>query len=310
MPTGASVPAMAPAASAASSTPAAGEAEAMLDTAHDPGGSLSPLEAGGGAVQNFSLARTNWVGYRTIVIREYGRIMRIWGQTLAPGAVSAFLYLLIFGSVVGRAIGHLSGVSYVAYIGPALIMLQVINNSYANVVSSFFGAKFGKHVEELLVSPLPDWLIVAGYITGGLLRGTLMSLVVSGITLLFVRLPLHHPAVVVLAVLLSSLVFSLAGFINAMYARNFEQMNIIPTFVLTPLTYLGGTFYSIHMLPAWAQRLSLADPILYMINAFRYGFLGISDVNVTVSLGMMGALVVALYVTAVLLLHRGVGVRD
>ncbi len=269
---------------------------------------LSPLEAGG--AREFSLARTNWVGYRTIVIREYGRIMRIWGQTLAPAAVSAFLYLLIFGGVVGRRMGGLSGYSYLAYLGPALIMLQIINNSYANVVSSFFGAKFGKHIEELLVSPLPDWLIVAGYMTGGILRGMLIALVVSAVTLLFVRLPIHHVEVVVLAALLSSIVFSLAGFINAMYARNFEQMNIVPTFVLQPLTYLGGTFYSIHMLPGWAQRLSLADPILYMINAFRYGFLGLSDVNVMMSLAMMAGLAVALYVTAVVLLHRGVGVRD
>ena len=269
---------------------------------------LSPLETG--AARDFSLARTNWVGYRTIVIREYGRIMRIWGQTLAPAAVSAFLYLLIFGSVVGRRMGGLGGFSYMAYLGPALIMMQVINNSYGNVVSSFFGAKFGKHVEELLVSPLPDWLIVAGYVTGGLVRGALIAVVVSAITLLFVRLPVHHPEVVILAALLSSIVFALAGFINAMYARNFEQMNIIPTFVLQPLTYLGGTFYSIHMLPAWAQKLSLADPILYMINAFRYGFLGLSDVDVRLSLAMMAGLAIALYVTAVVLLHRGVGVRD
>jgi ABC-2 type transport system permease protein len=278
-----------------------------------PAGSphLAPAAVFGGEAPSApSLAAIEWVGFRTIVIREYGRIMRIWGQTLAPAAVSAFLYLLIFGTVVGRRMGGLGGYSYLAYLGPALIMMQVINNSYGNVVSSFFGAKFGKHVEELLVSPLPDWLIVAGYTTGGLVRGSLIALVVSAITLLFVRLPVHHPGVVVLAALLSSLVFSLAGFINAMYARNFEQMNIIPTFVLQPLTYLGGTFYSIHMLPAWAQRLSLVDPILYMINAFRYGFLGVADVDVVVSLVMMAGLAVALYAIAVVLLTRGVGTRD
>jgi ABC-2 type transport system permease protein len=282
----------------------------MLDTANGTQAPLEPVDTSGGAAANFSLARTNWVGYRTIVIREYGRIMRIWGQTLAPGAVSSFLYLVIFGGVVGRRMGGLGGVAYIAYIAPAIIMMQVINNSYANVVSSFFGAKFGKHIEELLVSPLPDWLIVAGYVTGGLLRGALVALVVSAVALIFVRLPIHHPGVVVLAALLSSVVFSLAGFLNAMYARSFEQMNIIPTFVLTPLSYFGGTFYSISMLPGWAQHLSLADPILYMINAFRFGFLGISDVNVTVSLGMMAGLAVALYVMAVVLLRRGVGVRD
>lgn len=282
----------------------------VSNTANGASAPLTPADHPDDESASFSLGRTNWIGYRTIVIREYGRIMRIWGQTLAPAAVSAFLYMLIFGEVVGQRLGGLNGVAYRAYLAPALIMMQVINNSYGNVVSSFFGAKFGKHIEELLVSPLPDWLIVAGYITGGLVRGLLVAIVVGVVTLLFVRWPLHHPGVVVLAALLSSIVFSLAGFINAMYARNFEQMNIIPTFVLQPLTYLGGTFYSIHMLPGWAQRLSLGDPILYMINAFRYGFLGISDVNVAISLGMMGGLAAALYVTAVMLLRRGVGVRD
>ena len=279
----------------------------MLNPVQGADAPLTPLAAGG---EQTSLTRIGWIGFRTIVIREYGRIMRIWGQTLAPSAVTAFLYLVIFGNLVGRRMGGLGGFSYLAYIAPALVMMQVIQNSYGNVVSSFFGAKFGKHIEELLVSPLPNWLIVAGYMTGGLLRGALVALVVTGVSLIFVRLPVHHPGIVVLAALLSSMVFSLAGFINAMYARNFEQMNIIPTFVLQPLSYLGGTFYSINLLPAWAHRLSLADPVLYMVNAFRYGFLGLSDVDVTASLLLMALLVVLLFAAAVALLNRGVGVRD
>ena len=281
----------------------------MLNPADGADSRLVPA-APAGAAERVSMLRIGWIGFRTIVIREYGRIMRIWGQTLAPAAVTTILYLAIFGNLVGRRMGGLEGFSYLQYLAPALIMMQVIINSYGNVVSSFFGAKFGKHVEELLVSPLPNWLIVSGYMAGGLVRGTLVALVVSAVSLIFVRLPVQHPGAVIAAALLTSAVFSLAGFINALFARNFEQMNIIPTFVLTPLTYFGGTFYSINMLPGWAHRLSLADPVLYMVNAFRYGFLGLSDVNVMASLGMMAALVVALFAAATALLNRGVGVRE
>jgi ABC-2 type transport system permease protein len=257
-----------------------------------------------------SLGSIWWTGFRTIVIREYGRIIRIWSQTLLPSAITTSLYFVIFGSVVGSRIGALGGVDYRAYIAPGLIMMQIIQNSYGNVVSSFFGAKFGKHVEELLVSPLPNWIIVAGYTAGGLLRGMMVGAVVTLVSLFFARLPVAHIGALIAAALLSSTVFSLAGFINAIFARNFDQVNWIPTFILTPLNYFGGVFYSVSMLPLWAQKVSLANPILHMVNAFRYGFLGTSDVHVLFAFVLMFALVGVLFGLAVMLLDRGVGTRD
>jgi ABC-2 type transport system permease protein len=284
---------------------------------------LNPAAAGGppqpvegmdrspGAPAAVPLARIYWVGFRTIVIREYGRIMRIWGQTLVPSAVSATLYFVIFGHVVGRRLSVPGGLNYPEYIAPGLIMMAIITNSYGNVVSSFFGAKFGKHVEELLVSPLPNWLIVAGYAAGGLVRGALVGLVVSAVAVLFTHgLPVRHLAVIVGAALLTCIAFSLAGFINAMFARNFEQMNIVPTFILTPLTYFGGVFYSVNMLPSWAHHLSLFNPILYMVSAFRYGFFGIADVDVWLSLALIAGLAAALFLSALAMMNRGTGIRD
>jgi ABC-2 type transport system permease protein len=257
-----------------------------------------------------SLARIRWIGFTTIVIREYGRIVRIWGQTLVPSAVTAILYFVIFGNLIGRRVGPMAGFDYKSYIAPGLIMMSIITNSYGNVVSSFFGAKFGKHVEELLVSPLPGWIIVAGYMAGGLVRGLLVGLVVMLVSLVFARLEFHHIVAIIAAAVLTSAVFSLAGFINAVYARNFDQMNFIPTFVLTPLTYFGGVFYSVSMLPPWAQTLSFANPILHMVNAFRYGFLGASDVHVTGAFVLMSVLAVTMFAFCVSLLDRGVGIRD
>jgi len=257
-----------------------------------------------------ALTRAQLVGFQTIVIREFNRILRIWGQTIVPPAITATLYFLIFGSLIGQRIGVMGGYSYIQYIAPGLIMMSVITNSYGNVVSSFFGAKFGKHIEELLVAPLPNGLIVAGYVCGGLVRGLLVGTVVTIITLLFTRLHIHSIGVVISAVMLSSVVFSLAGMINAVFARNFDQITFIPTFILTPLTYLGGVFYTIKLLPGWAQGISHANPILYMVNAFRYGFLGVSDVNVGVAYTIMIAAAVILYVSCVWLLTRGVGTRD
>ena len=257
-----------------------------------------------------SLNSTRWVGFATIVIREYSRIVRIWGQTLLPSAVTAALYFVIFGSLIGRRIGQLGGYDYMQYIAPGLIMMSVITNSYGNVVASFFGAKFGKHIEELLVSPQPNWLIVTGYAAGGLLRGMMVGAVVTVVSLVFARVHVHHLGLIVLAVVLTSLIFSLGGFINAVFAKNFDQVNWIPTFVLTPLTYFGGVFYSISMLPPWAQALSHFNPILHMVNAFRYGFLGTSDVSVPGAFALMIALVIGLFCWALVLLNRGTGIRD
>ena len=257
-----------------------------------------------------ALARTNFVGFATIVIREFNRIIRIWGQTIVPPAITATLYFVIFGSLIGRRIGDMGGYTYIQYIAPGLIMMSVITNSYGNVVSSFFGAKFGKHIEELLVSPLPSWLIVTGYMVGGILRGLIVGAVVTTITLIFTRMHVHNILVLMTAVLLSSVVFALAGMINAVFAKNFDQISFIPTFVLTPLTYLGGVFYTIKLLPDWAQGMSYANPILYMVNAFRYGFLGVSDVDIRFAYTMMIGAAVTLFVACVWLLQRGVGTRE
>lgn len=256
------------------------------------------------------MRRARRVGFATIVIREVSRIIRIWGQTLVPPIITATLYFIIFGSLIGSRIGEMGGFTYLQYIAPGLIMMSVITNSYGNVVSSFFGAKFGRHIEELLVSPLPNWLIVLGYVTGGVLRGLLVGLVVSIIALFFTRLHVEHPVIVVAAVLLSSVVFSLSGFVNAVFAKNFDQITFVPTFILTPMTYLGGVFYSISMLPDWAQALSKANPILYMVNAFRYGFLGHSDVDVRFSFAIMIVSVIVLFIACVWLMNRGTGTRE
>jgi ABC-2 type transport system permease protein len=204
----------------------------------------------------------------------------------------------------------MGGVPYMQYIAPGLIMMAVITNSYGNVVSSFFGAKFGKHVEEMLVAPLPNWIIVLGYVGGGLVRGLLVGGAVTAVSLIFTNLHVHHALVIFAAVVLTSVVFALGGFLNALFAKNFDQVNWIPTFVLTPLTYFGGVFYSISLLPEWAQRISYANPILHMVNAFRYGFLGTSDVNVFVALGIMTGSALALFGVAVYFMNRGTGMRE
>ena len=262
------------------------------------------------AAPQMSLGAVRWIGFKTIVIREFGRIVRIWGQTIVPSTVTTTLYFVIFGSLIGRRVGAMDGFDYMQYIAPGLIMMQVITNSYGNVVSSFFGAKFGKHLEELLVSPLPSWIIVAGYAAGGLVRGLLVGTAVTGVSLVFAHLHVHHILIIVGAVVLTSLTFALGGFLNALFAKNFDQVNFIPVFVLTPLTYLGGVFYSLNLLPDWALKISYANPILYMVNAFRYGFLGTSDVNVGVAFALMIIAVVAMFATAVFLMDRGSGTRE
>ena len=252
----------------------------------------------------------NLTGFNTIVIREFGRIIRIWGQTILPPAVTAALYFIIFGSLIGRRIGDMGGFDYMQYIAPGLIMMAVITHSYGNVVSSFFGAKFGKHIEELIVSPLPNWLIVLGYVGGGVVRGLIVGLVVTVVALFFTRLELAHPWIIVSSVLLTSIVFALGGFINAIFAKNFDQISWFPTFILTPLTYLGGVFYSIKLLPAWAEAASHANPILYMVNGFRFGFLGASDVALGLAYTIMVGFALALFSLAVFLMNRGTGIRE
>lgn len=257
-----------------------------------------------------SRAATEWIGFKTMIIREFSRIVRIWGQTIVPPAVTATLYFVIFGNLIGKRVGQVGGYDYMQFIAPGLIMMSVIQNAYANVVSSFFGAKFGKHIEELLVSPLPNWLIVMGYTMGGVLRGLLVGSVVTIVSLFFTHLTLLHVFAIISAVLLTSFVFSIGGFINALFAKNFDQISWFPTFILTPLTYLGGVFYSVTMLPAWAHTASNINPILYMVSAFRYGFLGTSDVDLRLAYGIMVAAAVLMFSLAVALMNRGAGIRD
>jgi ABC-2 type transport system permease protein len=257
-----------------------------------------------------SRAALDWIGFKTIIIREFSRIVRIWGQTIVPPAVTATLYFVIFGSLIGRRVGQVGGYDYMQFMAPGIIMMNVIQTSYGNVVSSFFGAKFGKHIEELLVSPLPNWLIVLGYTMGGVLRGVLVGSVVTIISLFFTHLSITHVPAIVTAAFLTSFIFALGGFINAMFAKNFDQISWFPTFVLTPLTYLGGVFYSVTMLPSWAHMASNANPILYMVSAFRYGFLGTTDVDLTLAYAIMIGAAVVMFTLAVTLLNRGTGIRE
>jgi ABC-2 type transport system permease protein len=236
--------------------------------------------------------------------------MRIWVQTLVPPAITMTLYFIIFGSLIGSRIGQMNGFSYMEYIVPGLIMMSVITNSYSNVASSFFSAKLQKNLEELLVAPVPTYVIILGYIMGGAVRGLLVGTIVTFVSLFFVDLQVQHWGIIIVTVLLTSIVFALGGLINAVFARTFDDISIIPTFILTPLTYLGGVFYSISLLPEFWQGVSKVNPIVYMVNAFRYGFLGVSDVSITSSFTVLGIFVVVLFAVAYRLVDRGTGLRS
>ncbi len=246
----------------------------------------------------------------TVARREVMRILRIWPQTLVPPAITMTLYFLIFGGLIGSRVGQMDGLDYMAFIVPGLVMMSVIQNSYGNISSSFFGAKFGRHIEELQVSPMPNRVILAGYVTGAVLRGLIVGAVVLLIAMLFTKVPMVHPLVTVASVLLGAVIFSLAGFVNAVYAKKFDDITIVPTFILTPLTYLGGVFYSVKLLPEWAQTLTHFNPIFYMVNAFRYGLMGVADVPPWTAFALMGVFVVALGGLALWLLERGTGMRS
>lgn len=251
-----------------------------------------------------------YIAFTTILLKEIRRFMRIWMQTILPAAITMSLYFVIFGNLIGSQLNDIHGLKYIDFIVPGIILMAIINNSYANVVSSFFSAKFQRHVEELLVSPMPNYLIVVGYVSGGVARGLIVGLVVTVVASFFVDLQFTHIAATVVVVLLTSILFALAGFINAVYAKSFDDISIIPTFVLTPLIYLGGVFYSVDMLPGFWQSLSLVNPILYMVNAVRYGMLGVSDINIVTALTMISLFVIALFVFALYLLNKGIGVRS
>jgi ABC-2 type transport system permease protein len=252
----------------------------------------------------------NYNALKTIIIREYLRFIRIWVQTILPPAITTALYFVIFGNLIGSQIGDIDGYKYMDYIVPGLILMAVITNSYGNVVASFYSAKFQKSIEELLVSPTPNYLILLGYVAGGVARGMIVGVVVSVVAMYFSDIDVHNYALSLVIFFLTSTLFSMAGFINAMYANSFDDISIIPTFVLTPLTYLGGIFYSLQMLPEFWQNISLANPILYMINAFRYGVIGSSDINLSVAMTIIVGFNVLLFSYAMYLLNRGIGIRQ
>ena len=249
------------------------------------------------------------IAFNTIMVREFLRFIRIWVQTIIPPVITMALYFIIFGQLIGSQIGDIDGYRYMDYIVPGLILMAVITNSYANVVSSFFSAKFQKNIEEMIISPLPNYIILAGYISGGVARGVTVGITVTGVSMFFSGFQIHSLSITLAVFILTSILFSIAGLINAAYARSFDDITIIPTFVLTPLTYLGGIFYSIKMLPEFWQNISLGNPILYMINAFRYGLLGVSDIDVSSALVIIVAFIVILFAFALNLLNKGVGIK-
>ena len=250
-----------------------------------------------------------WVAFTTIVVKEIRRFTRIWVQTLLPPAIMMALYFVIFGNLIGSRIGEMGGFDYMEFIVPGLIMMSVITNSYANVVSSFFGMKFQGSIEEILVSPVPNWVVLTGYVMGGVGRGLAVGFIVTLLSLGFTNLHIEHMWVTVSIVFLTAILFSLGGFINAIYATKFDDISIVPTFILTPLTYLGGVFYSISLLPEFWQTVSKFNPILYMVNTFRYGILGVSDINIVFAFSMIIGFIVMLFSFSLYLLNKGQGIR-
>ncbi|EPC02500.1 membrane protein [Litchfieldella anticariensis FP35 = DSM 16096] len=246
----------------------------------------------------------------TLVVKEIKRFTRIWPQTLLPPSITMTMYFIIFGNLIGSRIGEMDGYTYMDFIVPGLIMMAVITNSYSNVASSFFSNKFQRSVEEMMVSPMPNWVILTGFLLGGMARGLGVGVIVTFVSLFFSRLEVVHPLLTIGVVVLTAGLFSIGGFINALLADKFDDISIVPTFVLTPLTYLGGVFYSISLLPDFWQGVSMLNPILYMVNVFRYGFLGVSDIPVELALAAILAFIVVLFGVALWMLERGQGIRS
>ena len=251
-----------------------------------------------------------WIAYLTITRKEIMRFARIWVQTIIPPVVMVALYFIIFGNLIGQRIGEMDGMLYVDFIMPGLVMMSIITNSYTNFVSSFYGAKYSGHIEEMQIAPVPDIVILLGFVTGGVVRGISVGIAVTLVSLLFTEFSIHNPLIVLLVALLTSCLFALAGLINAIFANSFDDITIIPTFVLTPLTYLGGIFYSIKLLPEFWQQVSLGNPILYMVNSFRYGFRGTSDIDLLTAIIVILFFIALLFSVSLILLARGTGIRQ
>ncbi len=254
--------------------------------------------------------KDQYIAFQTIVKKEMLRFLRIWIQTVLPAGITMTLYFIIFGNLIGSQIGNIGDFSYMEYIVPGIILMSVINNSYSNVVSSFFSAKFQRHIEEMQVSPMPNYIILLGFIFGGVARGLIVGTVVTVVSLMFVDLKIHSIPIAITVVFLTAVLFSIAGLINAVYAKSFDDISIVPTFVLTPLIYLGGVFYSVNMLSDFWQSVSLFNPLLYMVNAFRYSFLGVSDIELGTAFTIIILFVVSLYLVALYLLNKGIGTRE
>ncbi len=251
-----------------------------------------------------------WIAYLTITRKEILRFARIWVQTIIPPVVMVALYFVIFGNLIGQRIGEMDGMLYVDFIMPGLVMMSIITNSYTNVVSSFYGAKYSGHIEEMQIAPVPNIVILLGFVTGGVVRGISVGIAVTLVSLLFTEFSIHNPLIVLLVALLTSCLFALAGLINAIFANSFDDITIIPTFVLTPLIYLGGIFYSIKLLPVFWQQVSLGNPILYMVNSFRYGFRGSSDIDLLTAIIVILFFITLLFIISLTLLARGTGIRQ
>ena len=251
-----------------------------------------------------------WIAYMTVMRKELVRIFRIWAQTILPPVVTTSLYFIVFGTFIGSQLAPIQGLSYIQFIVPGLIMMSVITSSYMNTVSNFYFAKFMRNIDEMLVSPMPDWLVIAVFISGGVMRGLIVGFFVLLVSLFFSNLAIYNLAVLIAAVVMTSVLFSLAGLINGIYAKGFDGISIVPTFVLTPLTYLGGIFYSISQFPPFWQKVSLFNPILYMVNAFRYGFFGVSDVPVWICFGVLIGFTLVFTAIVILLFRRGMGVKN
>ncbi|MFK7814939.1 MAG: ABC transporter permease [Gammaproteobacteria bacterium] len=251
-----------------------------------------------------------FIALRTIVIKEIKRFSRIWVQTILPPVITMTLYFIIMGKFIGSQINDISGYSYIEFIAPGLIMMSIITNSYANTVSSFYSSKFQRHIEEMLVSPMPNYIIIIGFMLGGIARGLLVGITVTIVAMFFTNLQIHSLSLVIFTAVITAALFSAAGIINGIFANSFDDISIIPTFILTPLTYLGGVFFNVDMLPTFWQNISLANPILYMVNNFRLGILGITDVNYLVAIIIMAGFLIGLFFTCLYLLNKGIGIRS
>lgn len=257
-----------------------------------------------------SISMVNWIAFKTLVVKEIRRFMRIWIQTIVPPAVSAVLYMTIFGTLIGTRIGQMDGHPYINFVVPGIIMMSIITNSYSNAVSSFFGAKFQNSIEEMLIAPIHNWVILAGFVVGGVCRGLAVGALVAAVSMFYTRITIENPLITIMVVVLTSTLFAIGGVINSVYAKSFDDISIIPNFVLTPLTYLGGIFYSVKLLPDFWYGVSLLNPVLYMINGFRYGILGSSDFPIWWSFFIIVVFIIVLAAIALHLMNKGVGIKS